>query len=467
MKDVSKGVFTSAEYNSLGYDNYEKVLTVYRALFSREPDEGGFNYWVSYLNGGNSLASMIDFMYQGIDGGELTSSQICGSLGFGWAARAPLANSVIPAKNANGITSLSSLKSALAAAQPGSTVYMAQRAVFTLTDTLVVNPGVTLATFGSPPRTQYAKQARLVRGAQFGAGELDSSLVRLESGAKLSAVWVSGQAPVYGYQGSGVNVALHSGTGTTLANSRLDNSIGWTSAVAHHYGVACNAMVVSNNLVTGYANDHHYAYAGAPGYTDGISGNCGDFSASYNDVIDASDVGIIAFAPGAGITQRSQIRNNIVISAGVPSFAAMMCEPQSVEAVGGPTSSFAGAAIANNSFWAAPDSHFDFGLMVGALPWGYAHPSVGDGAAVTGNTNAEIPSPMYVGLLVDGMTNANIASNVISRTTPMVNYPSIARTYTNTCGITGDALAHVGTHATGYAVPNTSGAHSCVGHPKP
>ncbi len=38
------------------------------------------------------------------------------------------------------------------------------------------------------------------------------------------------------------------------------------------------------------------------GYNDGISGNCGDFTASYNDVIDASDVGIIAFASGRGVS---------------------------------------------------------------------------------------------------------------------------------------------------------------------
>lgn len=83
LKDVAKGVFGSPEYNRLGYDSNEKVLTLYRALFSREPDAGGFNYWRSYLDGGNSMATAIDFMFQAIDGAELTTAKICGSLGFG------------------------------------------------------------------------------------------------------------------------------------------------------------------------------------------------------------------------------------------------------------------------------------------------------------------------------------------------------------------------------------------------
>lgn len=133
--------------------------------------------------------------------------------------------------------------------------------MITLTSTLVVKAGVTLATVGLPLRTQYAKQARLVRGAPFGTNELDSALVRLESGARLDSVWVSGQAQVYPYHNPGVNVVLRSGTGTTLANARLDNSTGWTSAVAHHYGAPCSAMALTGNLITGYSNDHHYTDA--------------------------------------------------------------------------------------------------------------------------------------------------------------------------------------------------------------
>ena len=467
LKDVTQGFFGSPEFNSRGYDHAEKVLTVYRAVLSREPDAGGFNYWVRYLNNGNSLASMIDLVFHGIDGGELSSAKICGALGYGWAATPPLGNTVIPAKNDTGITSLGVLKSTLANATPGSTVYMAQRAVFTLTETLIVKPGVTLTTVGAPPRTQYAKQARLVRGGTFGTDELNSTLVRLDSGAKLSSVWVSGQAPVYGYQASGTNVSLYSGTATSLMHSRLDNAIGWTAAVAHRYGRPCRAMLVSGNLITGYSDDHHYE--GGGGYTDGISSNCEDLTASDNDVIDASDVGIIVFAPGNPLVQRSQVRNNTVISAGVPAFSALMFEPQSVLAAGGATSSFAGAAIANNMFWAAPDSHFDFGLMAGATPWDYPEPSVGDGAAITGNSNAGISTPMYVGLFVDGMTNAIIAANSIQRIVPMVNYPTIGKTYINRCGVTGDMLAHAANgHASTSAIPYSAGAHhGCVGHPRP
>lgn len=178
-------------------------------------------------------------------------------------------------------------------------------------------------------------------------------------------------------------------------------------------------------------------------------------------MIDASDVGIIAFASGPGLTQKSQIRNNTVISAGVPAFAAIMFEPLSVAQVGGSTS-FAGAAVTNNAFWSAPDSHFDFGLMIGNTPW-YANPSIGNGGSVSGNTNAGIATPAYVGLLVDGMTNVSIGTNFISRVAPMVSYPDIARVYNNHCAINGSALAHMGLgHASSSASTSTTGAHACT-----
>src|SRR5215813_12910985 len=42
LRQVGETFFLSPEYANLGYDNVEKVLTAYRAIFSREPDAGGF-----------------------------------------------------------------------------------------------------------------------------------------------------------------------------------------------------------------------------------------------------------------------------------------------------------------------------------------------------------------------------------------------------------------------------------------
>lgn len=468
LKALTQAIFTSAEYNSRGYDHHEKVLTVYRAVFSREPDAGGFAYWSDYIKN-SSMSSMIDFMYQAVDGGEISSATICGALGYGWRSHKPLDNSVIPAYTDGGVRTLAELETAIAQAAPNTTVYLAKRAVITLNRTLVVKAGVTLATYGDPARTHYARQARLVRGGSgpFGNGalsELDSSLVRLEPGAKLRSVWIDGQGHNLTYHRASANVAMHSGAYTAVENSRLDSTLGWTGVIAHHYGQPCRAMSVTNNLITGYANLHHYLDRDKAwwGYTDGISGNCGDFTAASNHIIDASDVGIVIFQAGMGMNQASKAIGNTIISAGVPAFAALIFEPETATKAG-PSASFSGAAFTDNQFWAAPDSHFDFGVMLGSTQW-HEDPSIGNGAAATGNGNAGVPTPMYVGLLADGMTNASVSSNWISRVAPLT-----VRTgpylYSNTCGITGDQLAH---NASGHAntpLAFTQGAHKCIGHP--
>jgi len=468
LKEVSLSIFTSAEYAGLGYDNPEKVLTAYRAIFSREPDAGGFNYWLNFLNNGNSVASMIDFMYQGIDGGELTTAKICGSLGYGWGSHLPLDNATIPAKNDNGAKTLAELQAAMQNAQPGSTVYLAQRAVIQVNSPIVVKAGVTLATTGKPSRNQYAKQARLVRKSVYGSAndELASAVVRIESGGRLDSVWVSGQAQVLPYTPVAANVAMHSGTNTTLANARLDNSIGWTSIIAHHYGTPCSSMLVSNNLVAGYTSDHHYM--NSTGYTDGISGNCEDVSIVGNHVIDASDIGIIVFAPGGGRTQRSQVRNNVVISAGVPAFGALMLHPEDVPRQG-PSTSFTGAALLDNQFWAAPDTHFDLGIVLGGATWD-ANPSVGVGGTVTGNTNAGVATPMFIGMVIDGMRDVTVRDNVLSRLAPKQSFPDHPMTYPFGCNLRGETMADL-TPGRGHATQNGleqqvqhAAVHTCIGH---
>lgn len=473
LKAVSQGIFNSGEYANLGYDNYEKVLTAYRAIFSREPDAGGFNYWVAYLNNGNSLSSMIDFLFQSIDGAELTTAKICGSLGYGWKTDLPLTNGTIPAKDDGGVKTREQLDAALRNAQPGSTVYLSQRAVISVTSTLVVPAGVTLATVGRPSRMQYAKQARLVRGAVFGDnnGFMDSrvsSVVTLASGAKLDSVWVSGQEQVFGYNKDAMGVTTQPGSGTTVVNSRVDNSMGFTSIILNHHGLACNSMLVHNNLITGYSHNHGYN-TDVPGYTDGVSGDCEDFAVSHNDIIDASDMGVVVFAPGLGRTQKSQVVENVVISAGVPAYGAFMLNPQNAKSFGA-TSSFSGAAILNNQFWAAPDTHFDFGVVLGGATWEEA-PSVGIGSTASGNTNAGVMTPMYIGILVDAMNNAVVSNNAISRTTPQASFRDNAIVYkTNTnCDARGDLVADLQStnHASEAGLPpNRTNAimHGCVGH---
>jgi hypothetical protein len=464
LRAAAQGVFTSPEYASLGYDNYEKVLTLYRGLFGREPDPAGFAYWVGYLNNGNSMASLVDQFVNALDHGELSTRTICSPRGYGWRAVPVLSNAAIPATGTgtlvggNPIRNAADLQAALDAAAPGSTVYLSQRTVIVTGKQILVPAGVTLATSGLPGRNQYAKQARIVRAALFGgSGENDGALVRLLPGAHLQGVWVSGQRQELGYSNTAVDVYIKSGIGTSVLDSRLDNPAGWTALAAHRENSICAAVNIERNLVTGYANSH------ASGYTDGISATCEGARIAGNDIVDPSDVGIVLFVSGPGVTQASQVRDNTVVSAGVPAYGALVMDP-----LYGPAyparSSFAGARFEHNVFWAAPDSHFDIGIALGTFTW-FAKANVGSGGAATNNTTAGIPTPMQVGIAVDGMVQAKVQGNRLAMSSP-VN-PTGRRNYFK-CPRGGfladmDVTSH---HASGGDMQPYANArvHDCIGH---
>lgn len=461
LNTAAKGVFLSAEYTALGYDNYEKVLTVYRAILSREPDKIGFAYWVNYLNNGNSLSSFIDFIFQGIDAGELTTKNICSSLGYGWGKDSVLSNPDIPISG-SGISTLTALRTALASAAPGSTVYLAQRAVIASSTQIVVPPGVTLATTGLPGRNVYAKQARLVQEGFNGNSEETRAFVKLMSGAKLASVWVSGQRGKLGPDEMSVPVMLYGGTKTTIENSRVENSSGWATIMAHRFGQPCSGLVISGNILTGYANTHFRPNKNTPNYTDGIAGNCENFYANGNDIIDASDVGIIVFAAGNGISQTSKVFNNVIISAGVPMFSALMLHPARDPSNPHP---YFNSKISNNKFWSAPDTHFDIGISMGGFPWDGDASAIGYYGEASDNSNNGITTRMNIGMVVDGLLSVSISGNSLLRAPPKVSFSDIGATYIFSCPA-GDNFAHQTAHASGALQdsPANTAVHGCVGH---
>jgi len=182
--------------------------------------------------------------------------------------------------------------------------------------------------------------------------------------------------------------------------------------------MSCSNVSVDHNLVTGYSNIHD-ASATVTGFTDGISGTCEGASYTNNDIIDPSDVGIVIFTPGTGYIQTSKASGNVIISAGVPSYGAMVMDAMSkASGVSGDTS-FAGASFNNNHFWAAPDSHFDMGIAVGSRPWGDDNDGIG--GSVTSNSTDGIATPMRIAIDLEGMKQATIQGNSYIRAAPL-NY---------------------------------------------
>jgi hypothetical protein len=448
---LANSVYSSQEYQNLGYTSKEKVLTLYRGIVNREPENANaVNYWAQGLDSGQSILSVINAFMAGAEFQNL-KSQICSTTSntadpvYRWGS----APAVAIDGPASGMTA-ADLQILLNNARNNSSkvVALAPHTVVFADRKITIPEGVTLTTSGVTSRQQYARMARIVRIAHFGAGSGargDQALVVPDKGSTMKYIWVSGQrdAVINGvrleHNGLSANVHVRNGTGTSVISSRLD-SVAGTSNIGVDgsaegdgslEGVRCDppGAVISDNLITGYTSTHYPI--GIDGkYSDGITVSCERTSVTRNHVVDASDVGIILFRSGridpkhselAFVKQQSVVSDNVIISAGVSAFAAMAYEPYNEcnhEAPCSPpgptpvTYSFAGSSFSNNRFWTAGDTHFDIGIAVGTRAW--AEDNTGDGGQVVNNSNMGIASVMMIGIGLDGMTNTRISGNQLS-----------------------------------------------------
>jgi hypothetical protein len=58
--DVARGFIFSNEFISKNKSNAEFLNILYKAFFNRDPDSGGFNYWLTQLNNGADRGAILD-----------------------------------------------------------------------------------------------------------------------------------------------------------------------------------------------------------------------------------------------------------------------------------------------------------------------------------------------------------------------------------------------------------------------
>ena len=412
LQALGRDVYTSAEFMNLGYDNAAKVLSLYRGLLNREPDAGGYAGWLSYLDGGGDWSTVVEgFLGSGEFAGLVAGPYCNGSYYFyGTAAAIDIPTS----GGGFGGGSGDDLQAILYATPPGGFVSIAQKAVVRVSQSLIIPAGVTLTTTGSPTPGQYALMGRLVRTVPF-----TDAVVRLESGAALRNVWVDGQRGDGGNFVSGaINVHLLGGNGTSVEDSKVSNTMGWSSLVAHGNGegLPCAQAFIRRNLITAYSSDHYNGH-----WSDGLSISCENALVENNEITEATDVSIVLFR-ATGAVQRSQIRGNRILQAGHSAYGGIVADPLTTEVA--PEHSFAGAVFDNNLMWSG-SGHFDIAVSAGTRAW-FPNFAVGRGVAFTNNTSGSESVIARIGIAVTGMFDAYVQSNVLSRPlAPPGNCPAV------------------------------------------
>jgi hypothetical protein len=409
-----QGLLTSPEFESLGYDQDERILAIFRSVMNREISPPEQAAWRNWLNQGNRFPAMLNVLY---GSGEFLalSKQICNpqqsSYNFGNVPAATL----IPA-GVGFSGSLAELQATLDRATPGSTIYLAPHTLILATQTLRVPSGVTLATTNLPRPNQYLKMARIARSGNWKGATID-----LLPGAKLVSVWVDGQRGTLPnrYDRTNINVRMLSGDNTGVINSRISESLGATGIelFGTATGAVCQRNFVVGNLITAYTSSHSNG-----DWSDGVSVACEDATVAANTVIDATDVAIILFNPNpiaSGIAQTSQVYNNTIIQSGNSAYGGIAIDAFAHPTVAGDPPgvarfSFVGSVFRDNTIWTSQRTHLDIAIAAGTRAWFGARSYNGTGGAFLRNTSGNLSITAGSGIAVSGLLNTEVRDNVLA-----------------------------------------------------
>ena len=413
--------FSSPEFRGLKYSDAATALLLYRAVLNREPDRSGYSHILQLLDSAVPLNTVVMAFFESSEFAALVPF-ICNSGSYSFATLGGGLAIRIPTPGGGGYDNLTEaqLQSILDSAAEGEVVYLAQQSVVYLTRSLVIPAGVTLATFGLPTPNEHGKMARLVRASAFAEPMVEINLEDSPrtSGA-LKSIWVDGQrgrssAYVYG----AINIEVYGGNRAAVEENFIANSLGWSNV--HSYGSVdgrpCAGNIVSNNLITAYPSLH----SGAK-YTDGLSIGCENSVVQGNQIVDATDVGIVVFT-AAPATQKSLVIGNTVLSAGNSAFGALAFDPLYSPAYPA-YPNFTGSSITDNSVWSSPNTHFIIGLAVGSRAWfgtsslingTRSAGNIGHGASATNNTTAGVPTHFGEAIAISGMESATVRGNTFS-----------------------------------------------------
>lgn len=508
-------VFTSAEFasdypipdtTSAQQTLAARVIALYRGALNRDPASSELSATVAALATSQTAAnwaSIVSSAFGSSEFASLASNQICaGSTwerdpsAYFWNNDVDPATTNPPADARCGLTgqTQASLQAILNATPAGGIVKLAQGSVVvidggpsgsgTFTGGLQIPAGVTLTTCAAgdaaglltPTPTRYANMARLVR-AWSGSGSArttfkvlkpgsttdydysKTAMVRVDSGAKISRIWVDGNANVpSSYCESCGNLMLMGGAGTSAIENRVGNGAGsaqlqtvgeWNRELNIPFNsevLACSSTnYVQGNLITAYNSAHHdpAPNSTSPGgsqatWTDGINNGCENTEVSANTIVDATDVSLIVFRSciqnelnGAGtpvctagtVAQQSNVHDNLIVAAGSSAYGALMVSPFDSNGPD-PQANFSGFLMQNNTMWTSVAAHFNTGIIAGVRPYTYADTARrGNGANSSGATNAVISGNntagqiAYVGnaALVSGLLNFQVTGNTLSQ----------------------------------------------------
>ena len=354
---LARDIFGSDAFFAQKLSDRASVFAVYRAILSRDPDEGEIakrsgtdpETLAEELTGTAEFASLLPGIKEGPYYWTSDSAE-------GWTG-----DTVMTADELKALLK----ENTTVALKPGTLVLLDQA--------IVLPKGCVLTTEGSP--SSYLNMARLLRAAGVG----DNHLVELSDHAELRHVFVDGCFSAWdnhSYGGNGTNVVLQ-GNGTTVSGCRISNSVSHGTLIA---AISTEHHVIENNLITGYANHHDYSWA------DGISCLAADTLIRNNALVDMTDGVIAVFRYLNPSYQGNYLRaqntittGNLLVNLGNSAYAAYDHETVNYgpdgpdylgeKAINEDPANMTGCVAYDNRFYTSPTAHFHMTATLSTLPW--------------------------------------------------------------------------------------------------
>ncbi|MES2162976.1 MAG: DUF4214 domain-containing protein [Pseudomonadota bacterium] len=429
LQSIAVSVFTSAEYTAKGYTAEESILTVYRAIFSREPDPTGYLLWVNQLKSGRTVAELLPALMGSQEFADLVPA-ICSGNAY---------DPIGAPKQAIDIGAGSWTQAALESCLNDHPVCsLPPRTVVYLNSRLTIPAGKVLETQGGYDHGMYARQARIVRSS----GPQDILIV-MQTGAVVRNVWVSGGRDLYkaslaarplAQDNVYPNLNYVGGNGGVIQGVRSDAPLSATHIATFPVPTPPvptaptafrGSILIDNNLTTGYAQ-RHYADGTPVAWADGISNHITNATITGNHIVDPTDVGIVIFGHD-GSTQASTAANNLIVHAGHSAYGSLGLDATQCR-YAHTACRFAGTGFSDNTIFAGRNQHVDIVLFNGTGAWAPpACTGVRDSYCATGGQmhnnhtilgDANQTLMAQVGIDVDGMTEAVTRGNQLNVVAP-------------------------------------------------
>ena len=383
LRELAKDFFGSEAYTAAGLNDRQAAFAVYRAMLNRDPSEAEIK--------GFQAAKAAETAAALADTGEFAALLPAIQAGpYFWGK-----NNTVGFTGDRVMTS-AEVNQQLKEAE--KEVVLPQGTLVLVTESIIIPRDKTLRTDGDP--THYTQMARLLR-----TNNAAYDMVVLNGKGKVQSIWVDGNRPAFEKDEElayGRNVTLN-GSDNTVQGCRVCDAIAPTNVYGadlgrHHY--------IADNLITCYASDHMDIWQ------DGITWAAASSIIEGNEIIDATDVGIVLFryaATGSLVPQDTLIRDNIIINVGNSAFAGFDTDAWYEQ---DQVWRYDGSVFYDNQLWTSKRAHMHIGISLASVAW---HAYRGDTMTGMSAYNNYTPEGCVLvcscGIAVDAVEGAAVRGN--------------------------------------------------------